>query len=69
MSKTSEPPTFYEPPVYLAEAEIKVRVRELADRINAEYGMQEITAICTLKGSIVFEGKIFKGVLLTNSGS
>ena len=45
---------YFEPPVYISEAEIKARVRELAEKINAVYGMQELTAICTLKGSIVF---------------
>ena len=50
----SEEVKFYEPPVYIAETEIKVRVRELAEKINATYGDEEITAVCTLKGSIVF---------------
>ncbi|MBC7395799.1 MAG: hypoxanthine phosphoribosyltransferase [Bdellovibrionales bacterium] len=54
MSKEPSPAQYHEPKVYISEADLKVRVRELADRINAEYGMQEITAICTLKGSVVF---------------
>jgi hypoxanthine phosphoribosyltransferase len=54
MSDPSTPVKYYEPAVYIAEAHIKTRVRELADKINADYGNQEITAICTLKGSIVF---------------
>ena len=45
---------FYEPPIYISESDIKVRVRELATKINEEYGAEEITLICTLKGSIVF---------------
>ena len=51
---------YYEPEVYLTEAKIKARVRELADQINAEYGSNEITAICTLKGSIVFFSDLLK---------
>ena len=54
MSKNPPEVKYFEPPVYIAEADIKARVRELAQKINAEYGMQEITAICTLKGGIVF---------------
>lgn len=45
---------YYEPAVYLSELEIKARVRELAEKINDEYGDQELTLICTLKGSVVF---------------
>jgi len=45
---------FYEPTVYIPEAEIKTRVRELAEKINEEFGGNELTVICTLKGSIVF---------------
>jgi hypoxanthine phosphoribosyltransferase len=50
----SDEVTYYEPAVYIAESEIKVRVRELAEKINEEFGNQEVTVICTLKGSIVF---------------
>ncbi len=42
------------PEVYISEADIKVRVREIAEKINLEYGKQEITVICTLKGSIIY---------------
>ena len=45
---------YYEPPVYISEADIRARVRELAAKINEDYGDQEITLICTLKGSILF---------------
>ena len=45
---------YYEPKVYIPEADIKVRVRELAEKINEEFGNQEVTVICTLKGSIIF---------------
>ena len=45
---------YYEPKVYISEADIKARVRELAEKINDEFGNQEVTVICTLKGSIVF---------------
>jgi hypoxanthine phosphoribosyltransferase len=54
MSDPTSPVKYYEPAVYLSEQQIKARVKELGDQINAEYGDQEITAICTLKGSIVF---------------
>jgi len=51
----SKPEVVYrEPPVYLSEVRIKSRVQELADRINRDFEGKEITAICTLKGSIVF---------------
>ncbi len=45
---------YYEPKVYLSEVEIKARVLELADEINELYGEEELTVICTLKGSIIF---------------
>ncbi len=45
---------YFEPPVYISESDIKARVRELAAKINAEYGSTPLTLICTLKGSIVF---------------
>jgi hypoxanthine phosphoribosyltransferase len=45
---------FYEPKVFLSEPEIKSRVRELAEKINTAYGNDELTLICTLKGSVVF---------------
>jgi len=51
---------YYEPPVYLSEPEIKARVRELADRINRDYEGKEVTAICTLKGSVVFYTDLLK---------
>ena len=51
---------YYEPTVFIAETDLKVRVKELADKINADYGNQEIIAICTLKGSIVFFSDLIK---------
>jgi hypoxanthine phosphoribosyltransferase len=45
---------YFEPPVYLSEPEIRARVRELAAKINDDYGSEELTLICTLKGSIIF---------------
>lgn len=43
-----------EPKILIPEVKIQQRVKELADLINHEYQGQEITAICTLKGSFVF---------------
>lgn len=54
------PIEYHEPPVFISEADIKKRVRELAEQINEEYGMQELTAICTLKGSVVFFSDLLK---------
>ena len=55
MSKIKSPEVIYfEPPAYIAETEIKSRVRELATRINNDYAGTELTAVCTLKGSVVF---------------
>ncbi|MFP4039901.1 MAG: hypoxanthine phosphoribosyltransferase [Desulfosudaceae bacterium] len=34
--------------------EIKQKVIDLADRISKDYGTSEITAICVLKGAVVF---------------
>jgi hypoxanthine phosphoribosyltransferase len=45
---------YYEPEVFLSEAVIQKRVLELAEELNKKYGDQEVTAICTLKGSVVF---------------
>ena len=47
-------PRYHEPPVYLSESEIKSRIQELANRINRDYEGKDVTAICTLKGSIIF---------------
>lgn len=41
-------------PVYLTEAQIKEKVKELAAQITQEFGEEEITLIGTLKGSFVF---------------
>ncbi|NDF13882.1 hypoxanthine phosphoribosyltransferase [bacterium] len=54
MSKEKPAPVYHEPPVYISEADIKTRVRELAEKINDEFGNEEVTAICTLKGSVVY---------------
>ena len=58
MSET--PVQFHEPKVYISETDIQVRVRELAEKINATYGSQELTLICTLKGSIIFYRDLIK---------
>jgi hypoxanthine phosphoribosyltransferase len=50
----SNPPVYHEPKVYISEGDIHARVRELAHRLNDEFGKQEITLVCTLKGSVVF---------------
>ena len=54
MSEKNPEVKYFEPPVFLSEAEIKARVRELAEKINDEFGNEELTAICTLKGSVIF---------------
>lgn len=41
-------------PVFLTEAQIKAKVKELAAEITKEFGDEEITLIGTLKGSFVF---------------
>ena len=45
---------YHEPKAYISAAEISARVREIAEKINAYYGMEELTVICTLKGSVIF---------------
>jgi hypoxanthine phosphoribosyltransferase len=57
-------PRFFEPPVYLSESQIKQRVQELADQINRDYEGKEVTAICTLKGSIVFFSDLIRKLTL-----
>jgi len=48
-------PTYnYDVPVYLSEAQIKARVKDIAAMITAEFGEEEVTLIGTLKGSFVF---------------
>jgi len=42
------------PKVLIPEVRLQNRIKELADQINADYGQQEVTIICTLKGSFVF---------------
>ena len=49
-----------DPKVLIPEVKIQQRVRELAQEINADYGEQEITAICTLKGSFVFFSDVIR---------
>ena len=41
-------------PVFLTEAQIKAKVKEIAAQITAEFGDEEITLIGTLKGSFVY---------------
>jgi len=41
-------------PVFLTEAQIKSKVKEIAAEINKEFGDEEVTLIGTLKGSFVF---------------
>jgi hypoxanthine phosphoribosyltransferase len=53
---------YYEPAVYISEADIRSRVRELAEQINTDYGNEELTMICTLKGSIVFFNDLIRGL-------
>ncbi len=53
-SSRSDSPTFFEPPVYISQADLKARVKEIAAQINHDYQGQNVTLICTLKGSIVF---------------
>jgi hypoxanthine phosphoribosyltransferase len=51
---------FFEPEVFISEIEIQNKVLEIAKKINAEYGTNEITAICTLKGSVLFYNDVLK---------
>jgi hypoxanthine phosphoribosyltransferase len=60
MSDENPSVTYFEPPVYISETDIAARVRELAQKINETYGNQEITAICTLKGSVVFYSDLLR---------
>jgi hypoxanthine phosphoribosyltransferase len=60
MSEDQKTVKFFEPPVYISETDIAARVRELAQKINETYGDQEITAICTLKGSVVFYSDLLR---------
>ena len=48
------------PKVLIPEVKIQSRVRELAAEISAEYGEQEITAICILKGSFIFFSDVIR---------
>jgi len=41
-------------PVFLSEAQIKARVKELAAMITRDFGNEPVTLICTLKGSVIF---------------
>lgn len=63
MSMSSSPePKYFEPPVYISAEQIKAKVEELAAQMNKDYGNQEITAICTLKGSILFYTDILRNL-------
>lgn len=52
MSDSVKP--FIRPPVFLSETEIKARVKKLGEEISHDFAGQEVTAICTLKGGVVF---------------
>jgi hypoxanthine phosphoribosyltransferase len=54
MSESKTIPTPKEPPVFISEADIRAKVKSLAEKINAEFKDQELTVICTLKGSVIF---------------
>ncbi len=61
-SQSSSAVKFSEPPVFLSEETIQSRVRELASEIRQAYGDQEITVICTLKGSVIFFADLIRNL-------
>jgi len=61
-SESSPAVKYFEPPVFLSAEAIQARVRELAAEIRQVYGNQEITAICTLKGSVIFFSDLIRAL-------
>ncbi len=57
---SAQAPHYYEPPVFISALQIKEKIRVLGEQINRDYGQQEITAICTLKGSVLFYTDLLK---------
>lgn len=51
---------YFEPKSLITEKEIELKIKQMADQINADYGQNEITAICTLKGSLIFFSDLLK---------
>lgn len=43
-----------------SEEEIQIRVKEVAKKINKDYGNQELYVICVLKGSVMFTADLVK---------
>jgi len=48
------------PRVLIPEVKIQNRVRELAQQISQDYGDEEVTAICILKGSFIFFSDVIR---------
>lgn len=46
----------------ISAASLKARVTELADTINRDYGETPVTAICILKGGVVFFSDMIRGL-------
>lgn len=51
-----------QPKVLIPEIRLQTRVKELADQINHDYRDQELTLICTLKGSFVFFADLIRHI-------
>ncbi len=45
---------------YISREQIALRIQEMAKKINADYTGQEIVALCTLKGSVLFFADIVR---------
>lgn len=50
------------PPVFISDAKIRLRLLEICNEINRDYGDKEIIAICILKGSFVFFSDLIRGI-------
>lgn len=46
--------------VLFTEEQLKIRIKETAQKINQTYGNEEITAICVLKGGVIFAADLVK---------
>lgn len=50
--------------VLISADELKIRVAELAAEINRDYGGKPVTAICILKGGVVFFSDVIRGLAM-----
>ena len=48
--------------VLFSEEEIQEKIKEIADKLNKRFSKEEVTAICVLKGAVMFAADLVKNL-------